>query len=436
MARLHHLLRFTLCSLLAAGTSDPGAIEPDTATSYFQEAKALSDRDGGRLWGLPLYGPMLFADGESRAVIANGPDAMGVLQHTAGSWKGSLPKAVGVANTAIEWSGTHWTMVDWPLPEDRHSRASLMMHECFHRIQNELGLVVKDRPCGHLDSKEGRIWLQLEWRALGEALLASGKARKLAVQDALLFRAYRRSLFPEAARAERDMELNEGLAEYTGIRLSARSQAQAFTDALVALDRHVHNPTFVRSFAYASGPAYGLLLDGSATGWRTHAKDHPDLGALLQKALAIKEPLNLKNSASKRGEHYGLLALSEDENRRDEERKARVVFFRARLVDGPLLILPRSESFNHSFDPRRLLPLEKDGMVYPTIQASGPWGTVKVTDGALMTQSELRIPAPGGLQGKPLKGPGWSLDLTPGWKIVPGTRPGDFTLAPSPEPAQ
>jgi hypothetical protein len=56
------------------------SIDPALARGYFDEAKALSAKDAGRLWGVELYGPMLFADPVSRAVVANQPDAEGRLR--------------------------------------------------------------------------------------------------------------------------------------------------------------------------------------------------------------------------------------------------------------------------------------------------------------------------------------------------------------------
>ncbi len=426
--RVRRFLGFVLYSLAVASGGAPNPIDQGSATQFFSEARTLSSRDGRRLWGETLYGPMMFVDRATRNVVANEADAKGALQGSREVWGGRLPDAVLIANTAIEWSGVHWTMVGWPLPEDRHSREKLMMHECFHRVQKNLGLELQDRPCGHLDSKDGRVWLKLEWRALGEALLARGTARHRTVQDALLFRAYRRSLFPGAAETERDMELSEGLAEYTGIRLSARSEAQALTDALVGLDLGARKPTFVRSFAYASGPAYGLLLDSSDPGWRRRVKEQPDLGDLLLKALAIRVAPGWKSQALHRATTYGLQGLVQDEARREGARKTLVMHFQSKLVDGPVLVIPRTKDFNYSFDPSHLLPLEGHGMAYPAIKVSGPWGLMEASGGALMTAEDLRIPAPEDPQSRPLKGAGWSLELTAGWTLVPGSRKGDYRL--------
>lgn len=102
--------------------------------------------------------------------------------------------------------------------------------------------------------------------------------------------------------------------------------------------------------------------------------------------------------------------------------------FKASLVDGPVLILPRTEGFSYSFNPNHLLPLEKRGMVYPTIQATGPWGTLDAPGGALMTPEDLRVPAPENPASRPLKGTTWTLTLKPGWTLVPDSRNGDWRL--------
>jgi len=52
----------------------------EAAKRYFDDAKAASDADAGKLWGVRLYGPMMFADPQTRAVVANQADAEGTLR--------------------------------------------------------------------------------------------------------------------------------------------------------------------------------------------------------------------------------------------------------------------------------------------------------------------------------------------------------------------
>ena len=189
-------------------------IDPALAHQYFSEMQANGEKDGGVLWGVKLNGPMLFVDPQTRSIIANMPDKEGLLSKQGGVYTGKLPTDKIIANTSIAWAGVKWTMVMWPLPKDKYNRGRLMAHESFHRVQEEIGLPMRNPSNVHLNTGDGRLWMRLEWRALKKALISSGD-RRTAVEDALIFRSYRQSLFPNAAEDERLLEMNEGLSEYT-----------------------------------------------------------------------------------------------------------------------------------------------------------------------------------------------------------------------------
>jgi hypothetical protein len=215
------------------------------------------------------HGPMLLVDPESRGVVANQADNEGKLGPQGDVFVGTLPEEINIANTATNWAGVDWTMIMWPLPEERRSRLRLMTHELFHRIQDEIGLASSDVSNRHLDSQDGRIWLRLEWRALERALEEQGTARREAIADAVYFRRYRQSLFSGSAAEECALESNEGIAEYTGLKLSSRSDGEFVTRAACSLQQSGNAQSFVRSFAYSSGPAYGALLDVERIQWRS-----------------------------------------------------------------------------------------------------------------------------------------------------------------------
>src|SRR6266849_281732 len=111
------------------------SIDLPTAKKYFEQLQETSAHDAGKLWGKAIYGPLFFVDRETRQVVANQPDAAGVLKPMDGVFVGSFPKEKNIANSAIDWAGVHWTMVMWPVPEWRQARERLLLHECFHRIQ-------------------------------------------------------------------------------------------------------------------------------------------------------------------------------------------------------------------------------------------------------------------------------------------------------------
>jgi hypothetical protein len=428
-------------SLLAAPFAARGAQPPKTpagidlalAVRYFQEAQAISDADAGRMWGVRVYGPLLFVDEGTRQVVANRPDYKDLLKSVGDVYAGTLPDDLNIANTAMRWGGVDWTMVRWPLPENRLERDVLMIHESFHRIQEQLGLDGPDSSCDHLDTRDGRVWLRLEWRALMAALAGPKPLRRKATEDALLFRAYRRSLFKDAAGHEQALEMHEGLPEYTGIALAAKSREEIDGYVLALLQSAPSYTTFVRSFAYATGPAYGLLLDEAKPHWQKALKVDDDLAALLAEAAGVSLPADLRGSAEARALVYGGKTLMAEEDRRAQDRALAAKELRGRFAEGPVLFLPPVGPFSYSFDPTNQVPLEGLGTVYPYVRITAAWGILEAKHGALMLMKEgmiagIRVPAPKDPSAKPLTGDGWTLTLNDGWSVLPAARKGDFEL--------
>ncbi|MCA1602271.1 MAG: hypothetical protein LC776_11720 [Acidobacteria bacterium] len=407
------------------------SIDTTLAYQYFQEAQALCSRDNGRLWGVSLCAPMLFVDRQTRTVVANQADKEGILTKDGNVFVGMLPAKVNIANTALEWAGVKWTMVIFPLPKDKTRRANLMAHEAWHRIQNDIGFPSSGAANNHLDSRDGRVWLQLEWRALTAALSGRGKQRRQAIADALLFRAHRRTVFPQAASEEREMEMHEGLAEYTGVRLSGSPNLNQYvvdTDLKEAASKQ----TFVRSFAYASGPAYGILLDETKPEWRKNLMKEDDLGSLLQKKLSIRVPQNTKQAAELRAKRYDGDELQASEIERENKRRKVLAEYRAKLVDSSVLVIPIVK-MSMQMNPGNLVPLEPLGTVYPDIRIVDAWGILTVTKGALIKSdfSKVHVSAPSNPSASPIQGDGWTLELNAGWTVTNGERKGDYVVKKS-----
>jgi hypothetical protein len=405
-------------------------LAPADARRTFLEAKALCAQDHGKLWGESLCGPLLIVDPATRTAIGNVADGTGQLASRSGVFVGSLPPSEPIANTALTWSGVTWTEVMWPLPGARDDRRVLLAHEAFHRIQARLGVPLAGSGNAHLDQRIGRIRLQLEWAALERALLAhEATGRREAISDALLFRAARRLRFPNAAAEENALELGEGLAQYTGVRLAFADVAPGRAWAAHALHQAPTQPTFVRSFAYASGPAYGLLLDAAEPTWRTRVGSIHDLGEALRLALHLEPSKDVEAASHARAAAYGGERIEASEALREQKRLALERSDRARLLDGPVLRIPNAR-LRFEFDPRSVRTLEGAGMVYPTMRVTGDFGVLSVSEGALVDPQWrfVVVPAPTDAAAKPLAGPGWKLELASGWSLVPGARTGDYEL--------
>ena len=422
------VLVFVTCTAAQYST-----IDTKLAAQYFQQLKQTSDRDGGKTWGVALYGPMLLVDSDSRNVVANQADLEHKLSPQDGVFVGKLPNEVNVANYALDWAGVHWTMVIWPVSDFRQPRERLLLHESFHRLQEKLGLPARDAVNSHLDKLNGRIWIQMEWRALEHALREAGPARKAAIADALLFRSYRRSLFPDSAGNENALELNEGLAEYTGVKLSSADLAETAVRANLILRQARNNATFARSFAYVSGPAYGALLDLTGKPWRASVKPSTDLGLLLQQRYGISVSASeaAARASVSRYEGEEIITL---ETKQEQKRSQQISEARKKFLDGPVLILSLSQDVNYSYDPNNVIGVDPSNTVYPTMRLVDAWGVLTVTNGAWLERDasghliRARVSAPSDLSARPLKGEGWSLEIANGWEVVPGERAGEVKI--------
>jgi hypothetical protein len=410
-------------ALAGAARADP----PDTAKAKaaFAERQAICDRDAGRLWGRSLCGPMLLIDPQTRRLVANqaGPG----LAAQDGVFVGRLPDGMGIANTAFDWAGTRWTMVTWPLPQDAVERRALEIHESYHRIQDALGLPARSYAPAHLAMLEGRVNLRLEFRALAAALMAAdaSEARR-DIADALAFRRRRWASAGEGAEQERKLELNEGLAEYTGRRLAGAADPAAAAAAM--LGKADGWDAYARRFAYASGPAYGLLLDRYSPDWRRKLTAGSDLAAVLGAAAGVTATADLEAAEAR----YGGAAIRAQETPRAQARAEAAAAWTAKLVDGPHLRLALTGRVQVEFDPRTVFPLPPHGAVYPANRISDEWGSL-VVDGGVLVAGDwawAQVKAPASADGR--KGDGWTLTLAPGWELAPGERAGDWVVRKAP----
>jgi hypothetical protein len=334
---------------------------------------------------------------------------------------------LGLVNAPVQWGGVAWSAYVWQMiPKDRGERGRLFMHELFHCIQPRLGLTTGGSAdtSTHLDSLEGRYWMRLEWRALARALAASGAVRTSAIADALAFRAARHQHFPGAAAAEHPVEINEGIATYTQYVLGSDSPEDASRAALLTLSASEAGTSFVRTFAYASGAGYGLLLEALSPGWHRKITAASDLGQLLAAAAGVTAVPDAMAAAAR----YDGASLRAAEEQRDREQQAIIAELRRRYVDGPVLVVPRAGSGSINNMGATVVP--GAGTVFRAMQNKGAWGFFDARDGALVSADgqTISLPAPVVVDATTLKGDGWTATVGPGWTVQPGPRPGSFRV--------
>ena len=257
------------------------------------------------------------------------------------------------------------------------------------------------------------------------ALRDSGQQRKLAVRDALSFRQARRLLYPGSVEDERAQEITEGLAAYSGTVLAAQSPADAIVGALDLLANAEAEESFVRTFAYKSGPAYGLLLDASSPDWRRRVRGADDLGTLVMRALAVQPATDATAAASR----YGGAEIRAADQKREQERQQRRAELRQRFVDGAVLVIPGGGS--GMSDSRGAAVIPGIGTVYfGPFRASGDWGTLEAEKGVLVASDgrSRRAPEPVRRDAGTFAGDGWTFKAAPGWVVREAAQRGDYEV--------
>lgn len=418
MDRLSFVMATTVLGCLGAVAPVAAQVDPQRAQEYFQEARAICERDAGRLWGASICAPMVIGDARTQTIATSQPPP-----------DAPRPPLIGLLNGPIQWGDTTWaaltwdTIANWPA----RTRGEAFTHEAFHILQQRLGLGVGTLANEHLDTAEGRYWLRLEWRALAHALKASGPARAVAVRDALAFRRARHARYPDKVESERALDINEGLASYTQTVLAAPSAAGAVSRALELLAGAEEGESFVRTFTYTSGPAYGLLLDAASPGWPRRIRASDDSAALLQQALGIEPAADIAAAAAR----YDGAAIRAAEEQRERQRQARIAELRRRFVDGPVFVMPGGGSGTSNSTGAAVIP-DVGTVYFHPYRMTGPWGALEAEKGVLDASDgrSRRLPAP--VQGSEttLSGDGWTFTAAAGWIIRAGRRPGDFEVVP------
>ena len=156
----------------------------------------------------------------------------------------------------------------------------------------------------------------------------------------------------------------------------------------------------------------------------------------LADAIWFDAPSHPEAQAGERALVYGGERVLAQEAERERAQEAVLVEMRHLFVDGPILSLPVGQSFQYSFDPNHVQPLDDLGSVFRNVQVVDDWGRIDCSGGILLRRNadgsitSLSVPAPPRADGTLVQGDGWELSLNEGWAIEPGTRPGDYRVAP------
>lgn len=414
---------FGLVTTIVFVSGTTPAIPQPQAVRVFAEAHTLCGADAGKLWGVSLCVPLMLVDPATHQAVTD-VAAQGATRD-GGIFRLTLPPAAPISDTPTQYGGRDFAEVIWPPYGSADMQAVTLMHESFHVVQPRLGFKGYPGTSGinavaALDTQPGRVWLRGELHALRVALQVHGPGRTNALRDALALRLYRHALLRDTAEPEREQDIIEGLAESTGIDAGLppnRRVAYAIYDVGFVEAQ----PSYARSFPYATGPAYSELLDAARPAWRRSMTSASDLAQTAMAAYELQVAAPSATEARAIIDGYGGAAIESEEAARAVRKAALTKQYTHDLVEGGTLTLPMT-GMHITFNPRDIETFDPYGSVYHTLTVTAPWGRMTVTGGDAMITKDFRfltVAAPRQITGITLRGKGWQLDLSSGYGVAP-----------------
>ena len=207
--------------------------------------------------------------------------------------------------------------------------------------------------------------------------------------------------------------------------MAASSPAEAIAGALRRLTELDADESLVRTFAYTSGPAYGVLLDAASPDWRKTLRATDDPVVLLMTALGLQPAADASTSAAR----YGGPELLAAERQRDQQREARLADLRRRFVDGPVLVIRGGGSGTSNSAGALAIP-GSGTIFFGAFRFTGRPGSLVAEKGVLVSSDggARTVAGPTRQDDRTLTGDGWTFTAAPGWIIREGARRGDYEV--------
>ena len=394
------------------------------------KAKSLLEKDNGQLWGHSFWNnEILVLDYDntiySLSKLPNSKTDDGIL-----FYKRIPANTLGFSNSAQQYEGKRRAVV---LVNYLDDDSATIIHELFHVLQ--LGTrEFRSDPVNYLDNHDARIWLRLEFQALRNALrCADDNDRDQVIRflvDAASFRKIRQSKYESSVRDELEIETLEGMANYTGLKLS--TSKNKFLTAISEIDGRESASTFTRPFPYATGPAYGLLFDFLGIEWRSDMDTIYNFRKMVEAfrggPLATDEATM---QIAKSRNNYE--TIFHEETKRKQRHDQNIAFYSRLLLNQPTLrasVTDGTGSYSMSFDMNGTLVLGDHEIVYSQIKGVdvtgknfgnfqsipgkdrlGVAGILRRKDG------ELVFPFPLKIDGQKIMGDSYEIELNEQWEV-------------------
>lgn len=425
---MKYVFNILLVFSIFSGFSQTDSMQIAESRMLFQEVKKICDKDAGALWGENLWSPLLYIDRKTRFIVANQQDADSLLKKTDDIYTGYFPKTKNIANSTVNFGGTFWTMVAYPLPGNLYTKKRIILHEMFHKLQPELNLAPETYSNKHIDKEQAKIYLKLEWEALMQVIRENNLTiRKKHLHNALYFRVYRRSLFPSSASSENAFEIHEGMPEYTAHRLVSKTDSSFINHILEQKSVYWNSENQYRLFGYFSGMLYACILDLNKKTWRDKIKAETNIGRLAAVSYNIPYPDSNPETVEAVRDNYNYKAIRNHEHNLYLKKLNKHNLYKKMFSGDSLVILP-TEDASFGFSPSGMLTIDSLGTVFEHARIVDNWGILSVdSGGCLYSKDTITLPIDKlSNENNIVKSKNWKLTLNKGWVLI--RKPPHYTI--------
>ncbi|MDD4747507.1 MAG: hypothetical protein PHW19_09505 [Salinivirgaceae bacterium] len=372
---------------------------------YIREYEKLAKLEINNIWGISLSTPIIVVVPENEQIITN--QRVAGLKKYKNVYYGENKEILSGGCGVKKWLNKNWAFFTYPFPTEDSSRFSLFFHECFHCIQDSLQLKGLWTNCSHLNELSARVLLKLEIKALQVSLRKEGSLVDL--KNALCFRQERYLLHKNARKDETSIEILEGLAEYTGNRLTGYSSS----DVVKYIDQK--SEYNAQSFAYLTGLLYGYILDYSSIDWKKTITINDNFLEFTANAFNIKLPDSISAFNKKNKYLYGYKEILQNEKVKTDSMESLQNKYLTVFWKNPVLEIETKTCTNVVFRSDTIVPF-REGKVYNKVKITGNWGQINI-EGEVFLGNKILVTEPKTINGSNIKGNGWNLQLNENWQI-------------------
>ncbi|MBO9584328.1 MAG: hypothetical protein J7574_09230 [Flavobacterium sp.] len=429
------LLFTTILQFAFAQETEKSLKNRQNIQSKLLEAKALLEKDNGKLWGKPIWNDSIIVMDFDNAIYSFIKLPNSKTENDTLHYKTMEPNSLVFVNTTQKYEGGEYATV---LNNYLDDKSATVIHELFHLLQMK-SRKLKGNPIEYLDETNARILLRLEYQALKNALKSIGEKRKTDevksyLKDAITFRKERQKQYAKYLNDELEIETLEGLANYTGFALS--SYENKYEKAIEEINQREEAKTYTRPFPYATGPAYGLLFDYLNISWRK-GLDKTYNFAKIYEVMILKSKLTIsKNSLKSAKSRNNFNEINKQEMERESEQKKLISYYTDLFLNKSTLkvALADIEHYGRTFNMNGTLTLNNKGIIYSSIKGRdksgknfGNFATVEGKNqlgkaGILSFDKDGKtyfvFPLPTKIEGKKITSEFYEIELNPDWKVV------------------